>query len=286
MTLETVAQALPAAPSTEPVEAHMTARGLACSIGRREILRGIDLEVRRGEVLALVGANGSGKSTLLRVLAGIRKPSAGDVVLEGRPIARLLSRDRARMLALVAQEEGAPTDLLVGEMVALGRVPHRGPWGGIDEQSRAAVRHALDQVDLAYAVNQPMDQLSGGERRRALIARGLAQDVPLLLLDEPTNHLDIRHQLALMRRIRALDRTVVVALHDLDLAATFCDRIAVLHDGSLLACGNPDEVLTPEVLHDAFGILATRITHPLTGRTHLLFSHDDCATTKKREPHP
>ncbi|THJ05737.1 ABC transporter ATP-binding protein [Nocardioides sp.] len=259
---------------------HLATHGLSCVIGGRTILSGVDLEVRRGEVLGLIGANGTGKSTLLRVLAGVRRPAAGSVRLAGESLTAMRPRLRARHLAFVAQEETGPTDLLVGEMVGLGRVPHARAWGGFEERSRGAIRAALDQVDLGYAINQPLDRLSGGERRRALIARGLAQEAPLLLLDEPTNHLDIGHQLALMRRIRALSRTVVVALHDLDLAATFCDRVAVLHDGALLACGEPDEVLTPSILHDAFGVLATRVTHPITGRTHLLFSRDE------REPHP
>jgi iron complex transport system ATP-binding protein len=258
----------------------LEARQLRCAVGRRTVLRDVDLEVRTGEVLGVVGANGAGKSTLLRVLAGVRRPAAGRVLLGGRDLGVLPSRERARRIAYVAQDEAGPSDLLVGELVALGRVPHHRAWGRDDARSRAAVRHALDQVDLEYAVNQPLDQLSGGERRRAVIARGLAQEADLVLLDEPTNHLDVRHQLALLRRIRTLDRTVVVSLHDLDLASTFCDRIAVLHDGGLVACGAPDEVLTPQLLHDAFGVLATRVRHPLTGRTHLLFSHDE------RETHP
>jgi iron complex transport system ATP-binding protein len=255
--------------------AALRADSLACTIGRRTILSGINLEVRPGEVLGLVGANGSGKSTLLRVLAGVRPAAAGHVLLEGKPLRSLRPQQRARLVTLVAQEEAAPSDLLVGEMVALGRVPHARAWGGLDGASRTAVREALRLVDLEYAAQQPLDRLSGGERRRAVIARGLAQQAPLLVLDEPTNHLDVRHQLALMRLIRRLGRTVIVALHDLDLAATFCDRIAVLHDGGLLTCGSPDEALTPEVLHDAFGVLATPVTHPLTGRKHLLFSHDE-----------
>jgi iron complex transport system ATP-binding protein len=270
-------------PSTIEVGA-LTAEQLTCAIGRRTILCDVDLAVRRGEILGLVGANGTGKSTLLRVLAGVRRPAAGRVLLHGHPLSALRAGERARRVAFVAQEGAGQTDLLVGEMVALGRIPHQGARGGLDEASSAAVRAALDQVDLGYAINQPLDQLSGGERRRALIARGLVQEAPLLLLDEPTNHLDIGHQLALMRRIRALasdlHRTVVVALHDLDLAATFCDRIAVLHAGGLLACGIPDDVLTPDLLHNAFGVLAIRVTHPLTGRAHLLFSHDG------RETHP
>lgn len=262
------------------VEPALSADGLTCSIGRRTILSGVDLDVRPGEVLGLIGANGTGKSTLLRTLAGVRSASAGVVRLDGRPLGDWPSRERAQRIAFVAQEEAAPADLLVSELVALGRVPHARAWGGIAEADRAAVTEALVRVDLAYAANQSLDRLSGGERRRAVIARGLAQEAPLLLLDEPTNHLDIRHQLALMRLIRSLGRTVVLAIHDLDLAATFCDRIAVLHDGRLVACGTPGDVLTPELLHDAFGVLATRLNHPLTGRTHLLFSHDE------REIHP
>ncbi|NYI44707.1 iron complex transport system ATP-binding protein [Nocardioides aromaticivorans] len=262
----------------------LATRDLACGIGRRTVLTGIDLEVRRGEVLGLIGANGTGKSTLLRVLAGVRAPTAGEVRLGDEPLASYSARDRARRIAFVAQEEAAPSDLLVGELVALGRLPHARSWGGVDDTSRTAVDEALRLVGLERAARVPLDQLSGGERRRAVLARGLAQQAPLLLLDEPTNHLDIRHQLAVMRLVRRLSRehgrAVVLALHDLDLAATFCDRIAVLHDGTLLACGTPDDVLTPDVLHDAFGVLATRVTHPLTGRTHLLFSHDE------RETHP
>ncbi|RYB94732.1 ABC transporter ATP-binding protein [Nocardioides oleivorans] len=255
-------------------------RDVSCAIGRRTILAGVDLEVRPGEVLGLVGANGSGKSTLLRALAGVRPAARGEVVLDGVPLSSMRSRERARRIAFVAQEEAAPADLLVVEMVALGRVPHLRASGGMDDESRAAVEEALRLVDLEHSAQQPLDRLSGGERRRAVIARGLAQGAPLLLLDEPTNHLDIRHQLDLMRLVRSLGKTVVVAIHDLDLAATFCDRIAVLHDGGVFACGTPDEVLVPHVLHDAFGVLATRVTHPLTGRTHLLFSHDE------REQHP
>ena len=261
--------------STEPA---LVTRGLACAAGRRTILTGVELDARPGEVLGLVGANGTGKTTLLRVLAGVRQPVAGEVLVDGQSLASYGARERARRIAFVAQEEAAPSDLLVAELVALGRVPHARAWGGLDEGSREAVRHALRLVDLEHAARQPLDRLSGGERRRAVLARGLAQEAPLLLLDEPTNHLDIRHQLALMRLVRGLGRTVVLALHDLDLAATFCDRIAVLHDGGLFAVGTPGEVLTPEVLHDAFGVLATRVTHPRTGRTHLLFSHDESET--------
>ncbi|WP_231104651.1 ABC transporter ATP-binding protein [Haloechinothrix halophila] len=268
------------APPVQDTDTHLTVSRLACAAGKRVVLRDVDFAVQRGELLALVGANGSGKSTLLRALGGVRKPVAGEVLLDDLPLGQLSARRRARAITLVGQEEALPADLVVGEMVALGRTPHRPPWAGGDATERAAVLAALDQVGLGYAVDHPVEQLSGGERRRALLARGLAQQTPLMLLDEPTNHLDLRHQLGLLRTVRGLGKTVVVAMHDLDLAATFCDRIAVLHDGTLLTIGTPADALTPTVIHDAFGVLATPVTHPLTGRTHLLFSPDET------EPHP
>jgi iron complex transport system ATP-binding protein len=269
-------------PSVTPAEpdVHLQVRELACGMGRRVVLRDVGFTVPRGEMLALVGANGSGKSTLLRTLAGIHRPAAGEVVLNGVALARLSARGRARQVTLVGQEESPPADLLVGEMVALGLTPHRPPWAGGGAAERAAVLAALEQVDLDDAVDHPLEKLSGGERRRALLARGLAQRSGLLLLDEPTNHLDLRHQHGLLRTVRGLGKTVLVATHDVDLAATFCDRIAILHGGTVRALGPPADVLTPALIHDAFGVLATPVTHPRTGRTHLLFSHDES------EPHP
>lgn len=253
---------------------HLHARSLACAAGRRPVLRDVDLQVRPGEVLGVVGPNGSGKSTLLRVLAGVRRPLAGRVHLDGRDLHGLPARQRARRIALVGQEEELPADLRVGELVALGRLPHRPPWAGGDEAERAAVHAALTAVDLDGVADRPVERLSGGERRRALLARGLAQDAGLLMLDEPTNHLDVRHQLALLDLLRGLvrdtGRTVVVTLHDLPLAARACDRVVVLHEGRAAAAGPPHEVLTRERVRAVFGVDAVPVTHPLTGRTHLL----------------
>ncbi|MFC4950699.1 ABC transporter ATP-binding protein [Pseudonocardia sp. GCM10023141] len=254
--------------------AHLSVRGLACAIGRRVILRHVDIDVAGGEVVGIVGANGTGKSTLLRALAGIRPAAAGEVLVHGERLAAMPARARARALALVEQEDDLPADLLAGELVALGRIPHRPPWAGGDATERSAVLSALAQVDLAFAVDVPVGQLSGGERRRVLLARGLAQESPLLLLDEPTNHLDVRHQHALLQTVRSLGRTVVAAMHDLDLAAAYCDRIVVLHDGGVLAVGTPEQALTPDLVRQAFGVLATPVVHPGTGRVHLLFSAD------------
>lgn len=261
---------------------HLCARDLSCAIGRRVILRDVDIDVADGEVVGIVGANGTGKSTLLRTLAGIRPVAAGEVLVRGERLAAMPARTRAKALALVGQEDDLPADLLAGELVALGRIPHRPPWAGGDATERAGVLAALARVDLEFAADVPVVQLSGGERRRVLLARGLVQEAPLLLLEEPTNHLDVRHQHALMQTVRSLGRTVVTAMHDLDLAAAYCDRIVVLHNGRVLITDVPERALTPEVVAEAFGVVATPVTHPGTGRVHLLFSAPGGSTSSPK----
>ncbi|MFI7616518.1 ABC transporter ATP-binding protein [Nonomuraea terrae] len=251
---------------------HLRAEGLACSAGKRVVLRDVRLDVREGETIGIVGPNGCGKSTLLRVLAGLRNPSAGHVHVGGVRLHGLGARQRARKVALVAQEQDLPPDLLAWEVVALGLTPYRSPWNGVGPRERAAVADALAQVALADLADRPVNQLSGGERRRVLLARGLVQRTPLLLLDEPTNHLDVRHQLDLMRLVRRLGRTVVLALHDLTLATSTCDRVLVLHEGRALPLAPPGEALTPGVVGAVFGVDATPIRHPVTGDTHLLIT--------------
>jgi iron complex transport system ATP-binding protein len=266
------------APQDDPRTPHLEARGLACDVGGRpgrggrRVLDGVDLIVRHGEMVGIIGPNGTGKSTLLRVLAGVRPAAVGEVLVDGTPLQERSGRSRAREIAMVGQEEQPQADLLVGEVVALGRTPHRPPWAGGDAAERDAVLAALAAVDMDEAVDRSVEQLSGGERRRVLLARGLAQEAPLLVLDEPTNHLDVRHQLSLMRMIRRLERTVVVAIHDLNLAMAVCDRVVVLHDGGVHVAGEPESVLTPDTVREVFGVEAVPVTHPRTGHTHLLFT--------------
>ncbi|GAA3359987.1 ABC transporter ATP-binding protein [Saccharopolyspora gregorii] len=244
--------------------------GLRCALGDRTVLRELTWSATAGETIGVVGPNGAGKSTLLRALAGILRPAAGEVLVDGTALHRLTARQRARRVALVPQEEDLPPDFLVGEFVALGTTPYRAPWSGGGDAERAAVAAALRAVDLAGFEERPVDRLSGGERRRVLLARGFAQRTPLLLLDEPTNHLDAHHQLELLRLVRDSDRTCVLSLHDLALAAATCDRVLVLHEGTARPLAAPDEALAPEVVREVFGVEATPVTHPRTGRTHLL----------------
>ena len=251
----------------------LTTQDLGCALGKYPILSGVGLEVPEGEMMALVGPNGTGKSTLLRTLAGLLPIPSGRVLVAGRDLVKLSPLERARTLAMVGQQEETPADLRVAEVVALGLLPHRPPWSGGGRKERNAVAEALEQVSMTAYANRGFHQLSGGEQRRVLLARGLAQRTELLLLDEPTNHLDIRHQHALLRMVRGLGRTVIAAIHDLDLAATYFDHIVVLNDGGVAADGKPSKVLTPQLVGDVFGMAASMVTDPATGEPRLLLSY-------------
>lgn len=234
------------------------------------MLAEVEFAVGAGEIIGIVGPNGSGKTTLLRALAGLLRPQRGQVLVNGVDLHTLSARRRARALALVAQDEQPADDLRAGEVVALGLTPYLPPWGPGGPRERAAVESALRGVDLDGFADRPVHRMSGGERQRVLLARALAQDTPLLLLDEPTNHLDVTHRLALLALARTLDRTVVLTLHDLDLADRFCDRVLVLHEGRAGELAPPETALTPDVLAKVFGVRAARVRHPDTGETHLL----------------
>ncbi|MGU3435749.1 ABC transporter ATP-binding protein [Actinomycetes bacterium M1A6_2h] len=247
----------------------LEAVGLSCRVGRRTVLRDVDLATVDREVLGIVGPNGSGKSTLLRTLAGLTRPVDGTVTVDGRDLHALSVRRRGRSVSLLSQDEHPDADLTAGDVVALGRMPYLPPWGTSDS---GMVAEALARVDLAGFTDRRITELSGGERRRVLLARAFVQDTDLLLLDEPTNHLDVGHSLHVMNLVRSSGRTVVVALHDLSLARTHCDRIVVVHDGGTMPVAAPDVALSPAVLAEVFGVKATPVLHPDTGATHLLIT--------------
>ncbi|WP_426234609.1 ABC transporter ATP-binding protein [Pseudomonas sp. TWP3-2] len=237
---------------------------LAFRVRDAELLNGINLQVHRGETLGIVGPNGSGKSTLLKLLAGIRTPSAGEVLLEGQRLGVLSRRDIAQRLAVVEQQADTDDAIRVFDAVALGRTPWLSalsPWSAADD---AIVHQALHDVDATHLSTRTWRSLSGGERQRVHIARALAQRPQILLLDEPTNHLDIQHQLAILNVVQALPVTTLIALHDLNQALT-CDRLAVLERGRLVALGKPLEVLTPQRLLDTFAVQAHYLTDPFDG---------------------
>ncbi|MCI1748213.1 MAG: ABC transporter ATP-binding protein [Acidipropionibacterium sp.] len=201
----------------------------------------------------VVGLNGSGKTTLLHLMAGLRTPSHGRVLLEGTDLAQIPRRRRARTIALLEQVPRANVDLAVADVVALGRIPYRGRWGrgGGSDPQVAAMMEATGVADLA---DRSWSSLSGGEKQRVQLARALAQEPRVLLLDEPTNHLDQRHQIGLLEKVRELGTTTVAVIHDLDLAAAFADDLLVMDSGRLVAQGPVDDVLTEEMVRRHFGV--------------------------------
>jgi len=237
--------------------------------GDRTIVDGLDLDVVAGTITAVIGPNGCGKSTLLRALGRLLKPTAGQVVLDGKRIDRVPTREVAKVLGLLPQAPSAPEGLTVADLVARGRHPHQAwyrQWSADDED---AVAQALDWTGIADLAERPVDQLSGGQRQRAWISMALAQGTDLLLLDEPTTFLDLAHQVDVLDLVRRLHseagRTVVMVLHDLNLAARYADRLVAMREGRIVAAGKPAEVITEELLEEVFGLAARVIQDPVAG---------------------
>ncbi|MEU4839743.1 ABC transporter ATP-binding protein [Nocardia testacea] len=248
---------------------------LAVTIDGRRIISGVDLEAASGEVVGLVGPNGSGKSTALRCLYRALAPSGGTVHLGDHDLSRLSRRESAQHIAALTQESGADFDFTVAEVVALGRAPFRRGNQPLTAAENELVRRAMTQMDVAHLAHRGILGLSGGERQRVLVARALAQQPRILILDEPTNHLDLRHQLELLGMLRTAEPTVLVVLHDLNLAAAACDRIGVLAGGRLVAAGPPARVLTPGLIGEVFGVAVSVVEHPLTGAPQILYTLPD-----------
>ncbi|MFD4421302.1 ABC transporter ATP-binding protein [Agromyces sp. NPDC058484] len=243
--------------------------------GRRLVIDDVDCTVPGGRIGALLGPNGAGKSTLLHLIAGIERADAGTARFGDRDLAVLRRRDRARVLALAEQEVTDAPGLRVAEVVALGRTPHLGAFAGPGELDRAVVRRCLEDAGLTGLADREYGSLSGGERQRVNLARALAQEPELLLLDEPTNHLDIRAQLTMLGLLRTLaggGLTVLAALHDLSLAASYADHVVVLSAGRVVAAGEPRDVLTSGLIREVWGVEAEVLEHPSTGRPLVAFS--------------
>ena len=239
---------------------------------RRDVLHSVSLALAGGELVALVGTNGSGKTTLLRLLTGVLQPDAGSVTFEGRPISEWRRAELARRVAVLPQQLDLPPGFRVAELVGMGRAPHARRLFASTEADARAVSRALADAGALDLADRYAEELSGGERQRLLVAMALAQEPDLLLLDEPTLHLDLAHQVALLTAIRHLrdqrGLTVLAVLHDLNLAAAFAPRVAVLDEGRIVADGSPDDVLTPELVGRVFGV-AVDEARTAEGRRHL-----------------
>jgi iron complex transport system ATP-binding protein len=230
---------------------------LSLRYGSAEVLRDVSLRIAPGERLCLVGPNGAGKSSLLRCLTGLVSPTSGSIELDGRPLAQLDRAAVARAISVVPAAMELPFSMRVEEVVALGRLPHEDPFAGPGEADRAAVDAAMRKVGIEPLRGRDVQQLSMGERQLVLLAMAVAQGGRLLVLDEPTVHLDLRHQvevMTLLQQLSATGLTVVAVLHDLPLASHFFERLALMHEGRLLADGAPASVLAPTRIREVYAV--------------------------------
>ena len=241
---------------------------LHVSLGGTPALKGVGLRVEEGEKVALLGPNGSGKTTLLRVLAGIAPPTSGRATLRGRDLREIPDGRRARMLAFLAQEEHTDLPFTARDVLLLARGVGLSDWRPYRRADHEAVEALAQQWELTGLLDRTLQDMSGGERKRVLLARTFAQGAPVVILDEPTNHLDLRHQHEVAARVVDSGRTALMALHDLDVAAAYCERVVLMSRGRGVADGAPAEVLTARAVEEVYGVSARRAD--VDGRVRLL----------------
>lgn len=245
-------------------------KALVALLNGNHILKGIDLEIGDRELVGVIGPNGSGKSTLLKCIYRVLKPTAGAVYLDGKELDRFTYKESARRLAVVAQHNYYNFEFCVQDVVLMGRAPHKRTLDRDNTADYKIAAQALETVGMSGFAKRSFSTLSGGEQQRVILARALAQQTPCLILDEPTNHLDIKYQLQLMDLVRRLDRTVIAAVHDLNIAAMYCDRLYAVKDGQIVGQGPPCQLLTPEFIREVYEVDAQVITDE--GRAlHILF---------------
>jgi iron complex transport system ATP-binding protein len=258
---------------------------VSVALGGATVLDSVSTTVDEGTLVGLVGPNGAGKTTLLRTINGVLAPDRGSVRVDGRDVTALDSRATSRLVATVPQSTASTFEFPVRRIVEMGRTPHVGRFGTRTAADREAVAAAMARAAVDHLADRPVTEVSGGERQRVFLARALAQDTPVLLLDEPTSDLDVNHQVRTLDLVADLvdeGRTVVAAIHDLDLAARYCDELRLLHEGRIRAAGPPDSVLTDATVEAAFGARATVTTHPVTRTASVTAFGGDASGTTER----
>lgn len=246
----------------------LAAQQLHLAYDSRAIIESLDLRIPPGRITALIGPNGCGKSTLLRGLARLLKPRGGSVLLDGRSIHALPTKELAKQIGILPQSPVAPEGLTVYELVAQGRYPHQGWFQQWSDQDEQVVQEALAITNMAEFAHRPLDTLSGGQRQRAWIAMALAQQTEILLLDEPTTFLDLAYQLEVLDLLHDLNeqgRTIVMVLHDLNQACRYADHLVALRDGQIIAQGAPADVMTEEIVQQVFRLRCRIASDPVTG---------------------
>lgn len=249
---------------TGPRRVTLDAKDISWAAGRRMIIDGIEVHALPGEILGILGPNGSGKSTLMRILARMNRPAQGHIALDNRPYDEWSRREFAQMMSVVEQQVATEQDMLVQDVIDLGRIPHRGRWSGVSSEDRAVVDAAAQRMGVQHLLERRWHTLSGGEQQRVHVARAFAQQGQIMLLDEPTNHLDIAYQLEVLETVRQSRVTAIIALHDLNLAMSYCDRVLVLQDGRAVAYGRPEEIVTVDLIREVYRV-EVQVLYPAPG---------------------
>lgn len=237
----------------------------------KNIIENICLNVRKGDFIGIIGPNGSGKSTLLKNIYRALDPNSGEIELDGENLNKMSYKKSATKMGVVGQENFVPFDFSVEEIVAMGRNPYKKFFDSDTAEDKKIILESLEKIGMKDMAKRNYLQLSGGEKQRVLLARVLAQQTDFLILDEPTNHLDIYYQLQIFDLVKNLGVTVLSAIHDLNIAALYCDFLYVLKDGKVVRYGTPEEILTPDIIYDTYGIQSDVRVHPITQKIAITF---------------
>ena len=250
---------------------NICATDIKMEIGNNQILKGVSIDSKSREFIGIIGPNGSGKSTLLKCIYRTLKPNNGCIMLGRQDISKMSVKESAKKLAVVAQHNYYNFDFSVGEVVLMGRSPHKKSLEPDNSEDYDIVNEPLEKVGMLGFKNRSFSTLSGGEQQRVILARALAQQTPCLILDEPTNHLDIKYQLSLLNIVKSLNLTIISAIHDLNIASMYCDRLFVMKNGRIVGMGTPQEVLTKEFIKEIYDI-DVEIVYDSKGDMHILYS--------------
>ncbi len=250
---------------------NICATDIKMEIGNNQILKGVSIDSKSREFIGIIGPNGSGKSTLLKCIYRTLKPNNGCIMLGRQDISKMSVKESAKKLAVVAQHNYYNFDFSVGEVVLMGRSPHKKSLEPDNSEDYDIVNESLEKVGMLGFKNRSFSTLSGGEQQRVILARALAQQTPCLILDEPTNHLDIKYQLSLLNIVKSLNLTIISAIHDLNIASMYCDRLFVMKNGRIVGMGTPQEVLTKEFIKEIYDI-DVEIVYDSKGDLHILYS--------------
>ena len=250
---------------------NITAENIKMKIGDNEILKGVSIDSKNREFVGIIGPNGSGKSTLLKSIYRILKPNDGCIKLGDMDISKMSIKESAKKMAVVSQHNYYNFDFTVKEVVSMGRSPHKKNLERDNIEDFEIVKESLQKVGMSEFSNRSFSTLSGGEQKRVILPRAFSQKTPCLILDEPTNHLDIKYQLSLLNIVKSLDLTVISAIHDLNIASMYCDRLFVMKDGQIVASGTPQDILTKELIKEIYEI-DVEIIKDSKNQTHILYS--------------